>query len=340
MLLEVVVPEEPFNNLVRKGTAGETIKKILDATKPEAAYFTDHHGHRSALLVVDVPEASSIPLGKVLASGNPSKTDRRMTENLTSFADSRLAPYRNLKDRELARLGGRFIAESDLVVRRLLASDFAVESVLVAQRKADALAGVVPEHVPLYVLPEKELDAVIGYPFHTGVLAVGLRKPPISLNEIVPKNPARSTLVICPDLTNHENLGSLIRISSAFGADAIILGERCCDPFYRLCIRVSMGTIFSLPIVQCTDVLKDMADLKTQHGYQLAASVLDPDAENLNHAPRPDRFAILFGNEATGLSAEHVTACDRRITLPMQRGTDSLNVAVAAGIFLYQFTRG
>lgn len=257
---------------------------------------------------------------------------------LDSIDDPRLGPYRNLKDRELARLGGRFIAESDLVVRRLLASDYPVESVLVARRKSDALAAVAPDNLPLYVLPEGELDAVIGYPFHTGILAVGLRKPAVSLEQVIPRGSGRSTLVVCPDLTNHENLGSLIRISSAFGADAIILGPRCSDPFYRMCIRVSMGTIFSLPLVRSADLLADLTRLKNDFGYQLAATVLDSAAEAVHAAERPDRFALLFGNEAVGLSAEQIAACHRRITLPMRRGTDSLNVAVAAGIFLYHFT--
>jgi tRNA G18 (ribose-2'-O)-methylase SpoU len=262
-----------------------------------------------------------------------------MLQPVDSIQDPRLAPYRNLKDRELARLDGRFIAESDLIVRRLLASDYPVESVLVAKRKSQAIAEAVPDRVPLYVLDEAELDAVIGYPFHTGVLAVGRRKPSPALEAILPLAPARSTLVICPDLTNHENLGSLIRISSAFGADAIILGSRSSDPFYRLSIRVSMGTIFSLPIVRSGDLPGDLARLRNEFGYELAATVLDETAEPLDRAKRPDRFGLLFGNEATGLLPEVIQACDRRITLPMQRGTDSLNVAVAAGIFMYHFTR-
>ncbi len=258
---------------------------------------------------------------------------------IETIEDPRLAPYRNLKDRELARLGGRFIAESDLVVRRLLASDFTVESVLVAQRKAAALAAIVPAEVPMYVLPERELDAVVGYPFHTGVLAVGLRKPSPGIDTILSKEATRSTLVICPDLSNHENLGSVIRIASALGVDAMLLGERCSDPFYRLCIRVSMGTIFSLPLLQSENLLDDLSKLRSEWGYQLTATVLDCQAEHLDGATRPDRFGILFGNEAAGLSGEYVSACDRRVTIPMQRGTDSLNVAVAAGIFLYHFTR-
>jgi tRNA G18 (ribose-2'-O)-methylase SpoU len=260
-----------------------------------------------------------------------------MLEKIDDLNDPRLSPYRNLKDRELARLGGRFIAESDLIVRRLIASKFQVESVLVARRKAEAIAEVVPKDVPLYVLPDDQLDAVIGYPFHTGVLAVGIRRPSPALDTVIPNR--QSTLVILPEITNSENMGSLIRISSAFGADAIILGPRCCDPFYRMSIRVSMGTIFSIPIVRSEDLLADLGKLRSEFGFQLAATVLDADAENLDRASRSDRLALLFGNEATGLAPEFINACDRRITPPMKLGTDSLNVAVAAGIFLYHFTR-
>jgi tRNA G18 (ribose-2'-O)-methylase SpoU len=258
---------------------------------------------------------------------------------LDSMEDPRLAHYRNLKDRELARLGDRFIAESEFVVRRLLASDFPVESVLVARRKAEAIASAVPPSVPLYALADEMLDRVVGYQFHTGVIAVGRRKSALPLQQVIPATDARSTLVICPDLINFENLGSLIRISSAFGADAMILGERCCDPFYRLSIRVSMGTVFSLPIVRSQCLIGDMDRLRHEFGYELAATVLADDAQALPTAGRKNRLGILFGNEATGLSADDIAACDRRITLPMSRGTDSLNVAVAAGVFLYHMTR-
>jgi tRNA G18 (ribose-2'-O)-methylase SpoU len=116
------------------------------------------------------------------------------------------------------------------------------------------------------------------------------------------------------------------------------LGPRCCDPFYRMSIRVSMGTVFSIPVLRSENLISDLTKLKG-HRYELVATVLDKDAESLDHATRSDRLAILFGNEATGLTAADIAACDRRVTLPMQRGTDSLNVAIAAGIFLYHFTR-
>jgi tRNA G18 (ribose-2'-O)-methylase SpoU len=250
-----------------------------------------------------------------------------------SLSDPRLDLYRNLKDRDLAGDGGRFVAESEFVVRRLLASRFPVESVLSASRKAASLAEVVPAGVPLYVMPERELNAVLGFKFHTGVMAVARRLPSPPLSALI-SDPG--TIAVCPDLNNFENLGAIIRTAVGFGVDGILLGERSCDPFFRMCVRVSMGTIFKVPIVQSADLSADLATLRRDHGYQLYATVLDPAAAPLP-GNRPPRCGVLFGNEAVGLSAEHVAACDYRITLPMKLGTDSLNVAVAAGIFLHHF---
>jgi len=96
-----------------------------------------------------------------------------------------------------------------------------------------------------------------------------------------------------------------------------------------------MGTCFRLPIVRSQDLLADLAELRQSHGYQLLATVLDADAEPLPTLAVPERAAVLFGNEAVGLSPADVAACDRRVTLPMRLGTDSLNVATAAAVFLY-----
>jgi tRNA G18 (ribose-2'-O)-methylase SpoU len=273
-------------------------------------------------------------LGSVSSGGLHFAPMPTTAELITSLDDARLAPYRSLKGKELARQGGRFIAESEFVVRRLLASDYPAESVVVAERKAAALAEAVPSHVPLYAVPDRLLNEVVGYKFHTGVMAVGRRLPSPPLAAVLPAA-GRSVVAVCPDLNNFENLGSVIRTAAAFGVDALLLGERCCDPFYRMSVRVSMGTCFRLPIVRSEDLLRDLAELRQSHGYQLLATVLDDDAEPLPTLAVPERTAVLFGNEAVGLSPADVAACDRRVTLPMRRGTDSLNVATAAAVFLY-----
>jgi tRNA G18 (ribose-2'-O)-methylase SpoU len=183
------------------------------------------------------------------------------------------------------------------------------------------------------------MEGVLGYKFHSGVVACGRRKPRATIDQVVPRDRPRLTLVACPDISNVENIGSIIRLCAGFGVDALILGERSHDPFWRQSVRVSMGTIFSLPIVHTDDLRRDLRRLREEWGVELAATVLDETAEPLNRATRPARFGLLFGNEAQGLDATHVATCDRRVTIPMKLGTDSLNVAIAAGIFLYHFTR-
>jgi tRNA G18 (ribose-2'-O)-methylase SpoU len=259
---------------------------------------------------------------------------------IDSLDDPRVRHYRNLKDRELDRSGKWFIAEGEHVVRRLLASDFPVESVFLSEKRAAEFATVVPDGIPVYVAPQALMERVMGFKFHSGVIACGRRKPPGTIDDVIAKDPARPlTIVACPDLSNVENIGTMIRLCAGFGIDALVLGERCHDPFWRQSVRVSMGTIFSLPIVHSENLLRDLRRLREEWGVELAATVLDESAEPLSRATRPERFGLVFGNEAQGLDAAHVAACDRRITIPMKLGTDSLNVGVAAGIFLYHFTR-
>ena len=261
-----------------------------------------------------------------------------------SLDDPRVALYRNLKDRELERRGRHFIAEGEHLVRRLLSSDFPIDSVMLADRRVDEIAPLVRDEIPVYVVPQSLMNDILGLKFHSGVLACARRKPGQTLDAVVPRDKpqgGRLTLVICPDISNVENIGSLIRLAAGFGADAMILGERCHDPFWRQSVRVSMGTIFQLPLYQSDDLARDLRRLRDEWGVELIATVLDapPVAEPLEHARRGEKLGILFGGEAQGLERQWTDACDRRVTIPMHHGTDSLNVAVAAGVFLYHFTR-
>lgn len=267
-----------------------------------------------------------------------------MIEWIDSLDDPRIAPYRDMKDRELARHGDRFIAEGEQVVRRLLNSDYPVESLLLSRKRHQEIAPLAPPGLPVYVVENDLIPHVVGFKFHNGVMGCGRRKPRESLDEVMSRATAAAgggplTLVVLPDLASTENLGSLIRISAAFGAGALVLGERSCDPFWRQSVRVSMGTIFSLPLVQSDDLLRDLRRLRERWGVQHIGTVLADDAEPLAQATRPERIALLFGNEAQGLGDDLLAECDRRVTIPMKLGTDSLNVAIAAAVCLYHFTK-
>ncbi len=264
------------------------------------------------------------------------------------LTDPRIAAYRSLKDRDLTREGNKFMAEGEQVVRRLISSRYAVESILCIERKAEDLAAVAAGDLPLYIAPPWIVNQIVGFKFHSGVMAVGLRGRPMTIDDLmsisnpqsaIPNPQSPTTLVICPKIANTDNLGSLIRVSAAFGADGMILGPESCDPFYRQSVRVSMGAAFSLNIIQSADLLQDLRRLKSEFKVELIATVLGPDAEIIDTAPRAPRMALLLGNESEGLAAEWINECDRKVTIPMRLGTDSLNVSVAAGVFLHHFTR-
>jgi len=177
-----------------------------------------------------------------------------------SLADPRLAPYRNMKERDLARDGDRFIAEGENLVKRLLASRLATESVLLADRRVAEIAPLVPDAIPVYSAPAEVVNQVLGFKFHAGVMAVGIRGRSPTIDDVMAlATPAqrRITLLICPEIEKTDNLGALIRIAAAFGVHAMILGERCCDPFFRQSVRVSMGAAFVLPIVRSDNLARD-----------------------------------------------------------------------------------
>jgi tRNA G18 (ribose-2'-O)-methylase SpoU len=256
-------------------------------------------------------------------------------ELIQSIDDARLEAYRNLKHTNRTRWARRFIAEGEKLVRRLLESDFAVDSVLVSERFEPTLAPLVPAGVPCWIVPDAMVETLVGFDFHRGILACGRRKPAPRLEQLAP--PGRpATLVVCPNVQDPENLGSILRISAAFGCDGVIVGRSAADPFSRRVLRVSMGAAFRVPVLHSKNLQRDLRELSGPLGVQLAAAVLDESAEPLDQATRRDRLAILLGSEGHGLPEEIVTLCQRKITIPMPMGTDSLNVAVAAGILLYK----
>jgi tRNA G18 (ribose-2'-O)-methylase SpoU len=258
-------------------------------------------------------------------------------DRLSSLDDPRLEHYRHLKDTNRTRWAGLFICEGEKLVRRLIASRFPIESILISDRFEEQFAPLAPPDVPVWILPDEFVEPLVGFNFHRGILACGRRLPNPALVELAPPG-KRLTLVVCPEVQDPENLGAILRISTALGVDGVLVGRGSADPFSRRVLRVSMGASFRVPIRATEDIATDLRELRDSLAVELAATVLDPTAEPLATANCGDRFALLFGSEGHGLARSIVAVCHRRITIPMQPGTDSLNVAVAAGILLHHFS--
>jgi tRNA G18 (ribose-2'-O)-methylase SpoU len=260
--------------------------------------------------------------------------------SISSLDDPRVQPYRDLKASNLMRHGEMFIAEGTKLVARLLDSRYETASVLLSQKREAEWLPRIPDCIPTYIISEDLGSQLVGFNFHVGVVACGKRVPSPTIDGVLPRDADRLTLVVCPNCDNPENLGAIIRIGCGFGVDAILLGKGCCDPFSRRVLRVSMGSAFKMAIVESRNLADDLDRLHREWGFEFAATILDPAATPLHRSQRSARFGLLFGNEHAGLGPEWIERCQQRLTIPMRGDTDSLNVAIAAGIFLHHFTRG
>ncbi len=259
---------------------------------------------------------------------------------IADLDDPRLAVYRHLKATNATRDLDQFVVEGEKLVDRLRESAYPVASVLTTDRQADRIGAPLPADVIHYVVPDGQIDALVGYNFHQGALACGLRVPPPALDDLVRAAPLPLTLIVCPRLDNPENLGALVRLADVFGAAAVVAEARCPDPLSRRVLRVSMGTALRVPVIREADLAGAIDRLRLAHGLILAAASTDPAAEPFERLARhrPPRLALVMGSESAGLAPEWLARCDRPITIPMRPGADSLNVAVAAGILLYHLT--
>jgi tRNA G18 (ribose-2'-O)-methylase SpoU len=223
-----------------------------------------------------------------------------------------------------------------VVLRVLLTrSRFAVESVLLAEsqlgRLGDLLAQA-PTRAPVYSASRAVMDAIVGFPIHRGILAIGQRGPAPSPADLLTVLPVTAFAVGLVGLANHDNVGGIFRNAAAFGADAVLLDRESCDPLYRKAIRVSVGGALIVPFARAESP-DALCDALEGAGFEIVA--LSPSGrEPLSQVRRTSRTALLLGAEGPGLPDRILARC-RTVSIPMVGSFDSLNVATTSGIALH-----
>jgi tRNA G18 (ribose-2'-O)-methylase SpoU len=283
--------------------------------------------------------------------------------------DGRLAEFRNVPDPELLSRLGLFIAEGRFVVARLLSSGLQTRALLATEPAAAALEPLLVNRTfPVYVVPQSVMNGVTGFNFHRGCLAIGVRPPardwravigrsaiagseeqdpayvcgmpdpahvrdmPDAANERQPRR-----LVVLERIGNVDNIGSIFRSARAFGVDGVLLQEDCAEPLYRKAIRTSMAATLTLPYARAPwpDALHELQE----QGWATIAMTPADTAAPLREVVRNlagRSIAIVLGHEGDGLTSEAMAACTHRARISIAREVDSLNVATAAAIALYE----
>lgn len=259
--------------------------------------------------------------------------------DIAGLDDPALTDYTQLTDVKLRSVRepaeGLFLAESAKVIERALNAGFRPRSLLLMEQwlpEIEPLLTDFPE-VPVYVGTSAQLEELTGFLMHRGALASmhrGTERDPAELLAI------SGRVVVLEDITDHTNVGAIFRSVAGLGADAVLLSPRCADPLYRRSVRVSMGAVLQIPWARLPE-WDEATPLFTDAGFTLAALALADTSVELAEfaAHRPDRVALMLGSEGPGLTRAALARADEIVTIPMDRGVDSLNVATAAALALW-----
>jgi tRNA G18 (ribose-2'-O)-methylase SpoU len=262
-------------------------------------------------------------------------------ERIEGASDPRVGAWRDVRDGELLRARGLFVAEGRFVVRRVLAEQrYRVHSLLVNEAALNDLASPlasIADDVPILVCSAGDLAGIAGYHVHRGCLALVHRPPLVPIDEVVAR---AQTLVVLEGMSNADNVGGVFRNAAAFGAGGVLLSPTCCDPLYRKAIRTSMGAALRVPFARAADDDWPGVLLRVRAaGFAIVALTPREPSETLDAfaaRPRPARVALVAGTEGAGLTPAVESAADHRVRIPTSDDVDSLNVAVATGIALYR----
>lgn len=243
--------------------------------------------------------------------------------------------------RDLVRVGSASSAvlEGLSLVRDAASARWPIELIAVTERTAEdpdvrALMNDLPAEVDRVITTGPVMAALSPARTASGCLAVvGIR--PATLDAAVAA--ASPQLVVCPvNVQDPGNVGAIIRVAEAAGATAVLVCGTSADPFGWKALRGSMGSAFRLPVVPRVPIESALA-AASKAGCRLVAAMLSGDAPD--QMPLTGPVALFVGAEGQGLPDDVLSACAGRIAVPMTPPVESLNVAVATGIILYEARR-
>lgn len=256
--------------------------------------------------------------------------------------DERLDIFYRKNEKQLKHINepepGVFIAESELVIERALSEGYIPICFLIKESDEKVYSALFDKcnDCIVYEVSEEIFSKLKGFILIKGILSVFKRKPNLSFEDLL-KDAKR--IVVLEEVENPTNVGAIIRNATAFYADGLLFTNDTCDPLYRRSIRVSMGNVFKS---KWSFVDKETyIDKLHEYGFKTVALALrddsvDIDDEKLNSE---DKLAIILGSEGYGLSESTIRNSDYVVKIKMNPNVDSLNVASASGIALWQLCK-
>lgn len=228
---------------------------------------------------------------------------------------------------------GLFIIEGYRNVRDAAAKRAKIEFILVSDRCGYDLAPL--KGCRMYTLAPRIFDYVSDTVTPQGIMAI-CKMEEWSFSDI--ELDEKSLIVVCENLQDPGNAGTIIRTADAAGAKAVIMTKGCVDIYNPKVTRSLMSSLFSVKVVRNKNIDAVFGFLKS-NGIKSVAGALCDKSQHLFDADLTGKAALFIGNEGNGLSEDAVKRCDVKVTIPMLGGAESLNASVAGSVMMYEFVR-
>ncbi|MBR5236272.1 MAG: RNA methyltransferase [Clostridia bacterium] len=254
-----------------------------------------------------------------------------MMQEITSGEHKLIKQIASLKEKKYRERYGAFVAEGAMSVLWALQSDFAVTSIVISEDfDLSALSGASFEHIPTYRVPQRLFAKMSDTKTPQGVLCVCA----LPKSKPLPQN---GFYVYCDRVRDPGNVGSIIRSADAMGFCGVLLSPESVDPYNPKLVRSTMGSLFHIEIY--TDVTTEQLAAMQKQGFSVVASALTDKSISVRNYSPAKNTVIVLGNEAKGVSDETLAMADVVVKIPMTGSAESLNVAAAAAILMYETTK-
>lgn len=262
-------------------------------------------------------------------------------ETLTSPSNPLIKSLKSLERKKERAETGLFLAEGARIVGEGLARGWQAETVVIAADMADrphiaALARDAAKTGARVVLAPERLMSKITQKDNAQSVVAAFRQRRLAPEDLPAPKPGAPLYVALYEVRDPGNLGTILRTADCAGASGVILIGTCCDPYSFEAVRASMGSLFDMPFALASFAAFDT--WRRKQGLALTAASINGTMRH-DAAPFAAPSVILMGNEQAGLPPDVEAACDHLSLIPMRGGADSLNLAQATAIMIYEAWR-
>ncbi|MBQ8382132.1 MAG: RNA methyltransferase [Clostridia bacterium] len=255
-------------------------------------------------------------------------------EIITSRANRLIVETAKLQDRKHRQREKLFFFEGRKLLEEAIRQNAPLVRVFVTEENI-ALLRDLPADVEQYTVSRSVYEKISAENSPEGVFCVARHLDRLHKFATIYSMTEKGSRFMAVSVRDPGNLGTIIRSARAMGIDCLLLSSDCADLYNPRTIRGAMGALFSLPTLTVADPIGSVAALQ-KDGYSVYATALTPTACDVRTVEITPATCFIVGNEGHGLPDELVVAADRAVIIPMQPGSESLNVAAASSLLLWE----